>query len=230
MRKVLFWDFHGTLAYNDWMFSKALYKVLINNDTYTEITLDDFKKKPMMGFPWQDHEKEYLHLTQSSAWWKNSETIFIECYKSLGLEREKAIKYAKDVREELIKVDEFILYEDTIETLTYFKDKGYENIILSNHIPELPEIVEVLGLAPYLSDCISSANVGYEKPNPKIYQYALQKYKKYPEKIWMIGDSVHADVIGAESVGIKGVLVRSKRADSIKYYSDDLRGLKKIII
>lgn len=229
MRKVLFWDFHGTLAYNDWMFSKALYKVLINNDANTEITIDDFKKKPMMGFPWQDYKKEYLHLTESSEWWKNAEVIFIECYKSLGLEAEKAVKYAKEVREELIKIDEFILYEDTIETLAHFKDKGYENIILSNHIPELPEIVEGLGLAPYLLDCISSANVGYEKPNPKIYQYALEKYK-YPGEVWMIGDSVLADVRGAENVRIKGVMVRSKRTDSINYYSNDLRGVKEIII
>jgi hypothetical protein len=39
-----------------------------------------------------------------------------------------------------------------------------------------------------------------------------------------------ADVRGAEGVGIKGVLVRSKRADDIKYYSGDLRGLKEIIV
>lgn len=63
MKKILFWDFHGTLAYNDWMFSKALYKVLMNNGANTEISIDDIKKRPMIGFPWQDYEKEYLHLT-----------------------------------------------------------------------------------------------------------------------------------------------------------------------
>jgi hypothetical protein len=31
-----FGDFQGTLAHNDWMFSKALYKVLINNDNITD--------------------------------------------------------------------------------------------------------------------------------------------------------------------------------------------------
>lgn len=140
----------------------------------------------------------------------------------------KAIIYAKQVRDELIKIDEFILYEDTVETLSHFTERGYANIILSNHIPELPEIVRGLGLAPYLLDCISSANVGYEKPNPRIYYYALEKYK-YPKKVWMIGDSIVADVRGAESVGIRGILVRSKRVDSIKYYSNDLKGLKRII-
>jgi putative hydrolase of the HAD superfamily len=228
MNKVIFWDFQGTLTFNDWMFSKALYKVLIKNDTNTEISVDDIKKKPIKGFPWQDHEKEYIHLTDSSAMWKNAEQIFINCYKSLGLLEKMAVIYAQQVREELIKLDEFILYEDTIKTLNYFKVKGYANIILSNHIPELPQIVDGLGLLPYIVECISSANVGYEKPNPKIYRYALERYK-YPKEVWMVGDSVLADVRGAENIGINGVLVRSKRENDIKYYSSNLSGLKEII-
>ena len=45
MDKIIFWDFHGTLAHNEWMFSKALYKVLIKNDANTKISIEDFKKK-----------------------------------------------------------------------------------------------------------------------------------------------------------------------------------------
>jgi putative hydrolase of the HAD superfamily len=86
MDKIIFWDFHGTLAFNDWMVSKALYKVLITNEANTEIIIDEIKKKPIKGFPWQDYEKEYLHLTKSSAWWKNAENIFIEYYKELGVD------------------------------------------------------------------------------------------------------------------------------------------------
>jgi putative hydrolase of the HAD superfamily len=120
------------------------------------------------------------------------------------------------------------LYEDTIEALSYFKEGGYANVILSNHIPELPSIVEGLGLSSYFLECISSANVGYEKPNPQIYRYALERYNN-PSNVWMIGDSIIADVKGAEKVGIKGVLVRSKREEDIKYYANNLLGLKEII-
>ncbi|MEG2289200.1 MAG: HAD-IA family hydrolase [Clostridium sp.] len=228
MDKIIFWDFHGTLAFNDWMLSKAVYKVLINNGDNTGILIDDIKKKPMKGFPWQDHEKKYLHLTKNSAWWENAENIFAECYRQLGLGEEKAVKYAKEVRSELIKVDEFILFEDTIKTLRYFKERGYTNVILSNHIPELHDIVDGLGLTTYFSECISSANVGYEKPNPKIYEYALEKYNN-PKDVWMVGDNIIADVRGAETVGIKAVLVRSEKEEGIKYHSHDLFGLIGII-
>lgn len=228
MDKVIFWDFHGTLAHNDWMISKALCKVLTKNEPSTSIGIEDFIKKPLVGFPWQDHEKEYLHLIDGDAWWNHAETIFVNCYKELNIIEEKAIQFAQQVREQLTKVDEFVLYEDTIEMLNYFKEKGYSNIILSNHIPELPRIVEELGLSTYLIECISSANVGYEKPNPKIYEYALEKYN-YPKNVWMVGDSVAADVKGPEKAGIKGILVRSKREKGIRYHSKDLVGLKELI-
>lgn len=226
--KVIFWDFQGTLAYNDWMVSKALYKVIINNEPNTNLEIDDFKKKAIKGFPWQDHRKEYLNLTNSNAWWKHAEGIFLVCYKEFNIIEEKAIQYAEQVRNEFIKSDEFILYEDSIEMLNYFKEKGYSNVILSNHIPELPYIVEELGLSTYLVDCISSANVGYEKPNAKIYKYALEKHNM-PEEVWMIGDSINADVRGPEKAGIKSILVRSEKVEGIRYYSNDLVGLKNII-
>lgn len=45
----------------------------------------------------------------------------------------------------------------------------------------------------------------------------------------MVGDSIIADVKGAETVGIKSVLVRSKKEDGIIYHSNDLVGLRELI-
>lgn len=229
MSKVIFWDFQGTLAKNDWMFSKALYKVLSRFEPETHITIEDFKKKQMLGFPWQEPEKAYLHLTSNGNWWKHVEHIFIDFYKQLGITEEKSISLARRVKTEIIESNDFSLYDDTIEVLSYFTRKKFTNIILSNHIPELEKIVDKLGLSQYISLCISSANVGYEKPHPEIYRYALGKVQ-FPEVVWMVGDNIAADVWGAESVGIKGVLVRSKTNGTVKYHSGDLRGLKRIIV
>ena len=68
MDKLIFWDFQGTLAHNEWMFSKALFKVLCKYEPYTEIGIEDFKKISLVGFPWQQPEKEYVNLTSSDAW------------------------------------------------------------------------------------------------------------------------------------------------------------------
>ena len=228
MDKLIFWDFQGTLAHGEYMFSKALYKVLCKYEPYTEVSIEDFKKISLVGFPWQQPQNEYMHLTSSDAWWNHAEDILIKGYMKLNVSEERAAIYSKEIRQALASGESFQLYEDTIEVLQYFMEKGYSNVILSNHIPELPKIVEELGLSPYILDCISSANVGYEKPNPKIYHYALKKHCGYKD-IWMVGDSILADVRGPEYVGIKAVLVRNKIEENVRYYSKDLLGVKKII-
>ncbi|WP_160691756.1 HAD family hydrolase [Clostridium sp. C2-6-12] len=229
MNKVIFWDFQGTLAYNDFMISKALHKVILQNEPDTEITIEQIKKLKIPGIPWQDCEKDYSHLTINGEWWKFVEKLFEEAYKELSIDECKLSNFARQAHMELAKPDEFTLYSDSIETLKYFKLNGWRNIILSNHIPELPYIVESLGLGKYITDCISSANVGFEKPNMKIYEFALNK-AKHPKNVWMVGDSLLADVNGPERAGIKGVLVRAnEKINEVKYSSKDLLRLREII-
>ena len=43
---------------------------------------------------------------------------------------------------------------------------------------------------------------GVKKPNPIIYQLALQKANVTPEKSIMIGDSLEADIMGARAMGL----------------------------
>lgn len=108
MNKIIFWDFHGTLAHNDWMFSKALLKTLLHFEPDTNLSLEDFIKKPIRGFPWQDSEKNYLHLTNSISWWENIENIFIAFYRELHIPEATAILYSKEV-----KLNHYVRYKST---------------------------------------------------------------------------------------------------------------------
>jgi len=92
----------------------------------------------------------------------------------------------------------------------------------------LPEIVKSLELGEYINLCISSACVGYEKPNPAIFKTALEAAGN-PDEAWMVGDSIKADVEGAENCGIKGILVRKQANEPVKYSSQDLLGVVEII-
>ena len=75
---------------------------------------------------------------------------------------------------------------------------------------------------------INSAEIGYEKPHPEIYNRALVKYG-HADKLWMIGDNILADVLGAEQVGIKAILVR--RADTrAKHQFEDLYGVQEFLL
>jgi len=191
----------------------------------TEVCLEPWLRS---GFPWLEPDKDYLHLRDPEAWWNNIYRIFEKAYIVNGVLPEKACIYAKEARKYLVVPEHYNLYEDTMETLKCTKENGYRNIILSNHIPELPKIAEGLGLMEYIDICISSANVGFEKPHSKIFLQAIE-IAGNPQEAWMVGDNLIADVRGAEAVGMRAVLVRRPSNEPVKYFSPDLKGVIKLL-
>ncbi len=62
-----------------------------------------------------------------------------------------------------------------------------------------------LGYGDFL--LVTSEEVGVEKPDKFIFQYALNKCNLNPEDVIMIGDSYEKDVVGASRIGIKAFLI-----------------------
>ena len=65
-----------------------------------------------------------------------------------------------------------------------------------------------LGLQNLVHFLLSSEEAGIEKPNPHIFEMALEKLKLNPSDVIMIGDSLEKDIKGAENFGIKAYLIK----------------------
>ena len=52
---------------------------------------------------------------------------------------------------------------------------------------------------------ITSESVGVKKPNPRIFNHALERAQAAAHESLMIGDSVEADVLGALKVNMKAI-------------------------
>ncbi len=61
------------------------------------------------------------------------------------------------------------------------------------------------GLKSYFDVLATNDVAGARKPDPAIFNYALKKANCNPENAIMIGDSYHADILGARNVGIKAI-------------------------
>jgi len=53
----------------------------------------------------------------------------------------------------------------------------------------------------------ASARIGFEKPHPRIFEWALDQAAVPAETVIHVGDHVDADIEGARGVGIAGVLI-----------------------
>ncbi len=65
--------------------------------------------------------------------------------------------------------------------------------------------IKVLQLEKSIDFIVTSEEVGCEKPDAKIFQWALEKLKRQHDEVLMIGDNFARDIVGASELGIQTV-------------------------
>ena len=101
------------------------------------------------------------------------------------------------------------LYDDVVPTLQRLKDGGFKLAIVSNWGVPLDPLSERLGIAEYFDIIVAShdTRVKSEKPDPYIFNYTLTAIGVSAEEAIHVGDTYEADVIGAQNVGIRPILI-----------------------
>ncbi len=99
------------------------------------------------------------------------------------------------------------VFPEVPATLDALRDRGLVVGAVSNWVWSLPELLHALGLVGRFDFVAASARVGFEKPHPEIFRYALHRAHAEPSAVIHVGDHVDADVEGARSVGIGAVLI-----------------------
>ena len=61
--------------------------------------------------------------------------------------------------------------------------------------------LETLGLADLFSFVVLARDVGYDKPDPRIFREAMKRASCRPEELVHVGDSLRMDVAGAQAAG-----------------------------
>lgn len=97
------------------------------------------------------------------------------------------------------------LFSGSEKVLAYLQEK-YTLHIISNGFKESTLVkMEMSGLNPYFRNVIISEDVGVNKPDKAIFEYALDKAKALKHESIMIGDSIEADIRGAQGFGMKAI-------------------------
>ncbi|WP_335112117.1 HAD family hydrolase [Nostoc sp.] len=167
-------------------------------------------------------------MFNGKTWWEYMNEYFAEIYDKVGINKTQAIKYTSQVQNEYKNLEKWHLY-DVIPTLRDAIENNYKNIILLNHILDLHEIIDKLNIAKYFKEIYTSEKIGYEKPNLKFYAHVINDLKIEKTECVMIGDSYNADIAGALRANIQAILVRKPNDKNYKFYSQDFRGILKII-
>lgn len=110
------------------------------------------------------------------------------------------------------------LYDDVVGCLRTLKELGLSLAVVSNWDAELEDLLRGLHLLPYFDTVVSSACVGYRKPDPVIFKLALEQLGVGPHEALHVGDRPDADGDGASAAGIRPVIIdRHDAAQSCPY-------------
>jgi putative hydrolase of the HAD superfamily len=213
-------------------------RTLWDFDSNSLITLEEIFDKydlKKLGIPDFKSFIDYYLPYNHSLWYQyrlgkiKKEVLSLERFhgslKHFGIENSKM---AQDIAQDYIKISptKTKLFPDAKEVIEKLSRK-YRLHILTNGFSEVQFVkVKNSGLAPYFSSIITSEMAGYQKPNPEIFEYALNKTGAKKEETLMIGDDLEADILGAKNVDIDQIYVNF---DKKKHDKDPLYEVNNLI-
>ena len=99
------------------------------------------------------------------------------------------------------------VFPDAKPALSALRERGLVVGAVSNWVWQLPELLHALDLVSHFDFIAASSRIGFEKPHPEIFTWALQQAGVEPAEAIHVGDHLDADVAGARGVGIQPVLI-----------------------
>jgi HAD superfamily hydrolase (TIGR01509 family) len=97
--------------------------------------------------------------------------------------------------------------DNVVPALAALRARSLTLVLVSNANGTVCAHMDRLGLARWFDCLIDSCDVGVEKPDPRIFQIALERVKADPKTTIHVGDLYQVDVVGARAAGLRGVLL-----------------------
>lgn len=151
---------------------------------------------------------EYGHLTQQDLVERRARETIAAAFHEAGrafddafLERAERLLFEPDRGRPL--------YPGARELLEFLRSRDLRIGLISNWSSHwiVTDIVATAGVAEFFSPLISSASFGRIKPHPAIFQHVLGTWSLDSADVVMVGDTLVSDILGAERVGMRSILV-----------------------
>jgi putative hydrolase of the HAD superfamily len=134
------------------------------------------------------------------SWWR---AVVIQ---TLELAREKVEpfdNYFDAVYREFALPGIWRLEPGALDLLSDLRVAGLRLGIISNFDLRLRHILEHLGVLDFFEQIIISSQIGADKPSPRIFQAAIERFGVEPEEMLHVGDEEAADGDGARQAGMQ---------------------------
>jgi len=197
--KAVLFDFGGTLANTktDWE--------MVSERIKSRLELEDIRVDPVDMENAIKDTIEYRYEQHQLGAELDSYQFFNHALGILGH------SVSMDIADEL---EQYVYDEGYIEFVSGLEDtlmalsNDYKLGLLSNSWLEAPrQALRDHGYGRWFDVMICSFDIGVPKPDPRIFEFALDLLGVHAQEAVMVGDSLEADIKGALGAGMRAVLV-----------------------
>ncbi len=208
MTKAIFFDLYGTLIdiktdeQDPWVYAALsryfqYHSVKIGEEELKEVYFGEIEqqfRKSRETFPEVDVYKVFSKIMHKygKGWYPKSVIL------------DSAMLFRS------LTMRQFSLFPNIIKILLKIQ-KQYKIAIISDAqwVFAEPE-VEILGLERFFQQRILSSHYGYKKPDVRLFQAAMKKFRVTPEESIYIGDNLRKDLVGAKKARMRFILFRQE--------------------
>jgi putative hydrolase of the HAD superfamily len=144
-----------------------------------------------------DFYKQHAHEGKDEA---SLQALRTRCADILSWELDREVPL-----ETMMAAFEFRAFEDAPPALDQLRKAGLRLVCVSNWDISLPDVLASCGLADALDGVVTSASSGVQKPDPAIFNAALEIAGCGADEALHVGDTVAEDVAGAGAAGIRAL-------------------------
>jgi HAD superfamily hydrolase (TIGR01549 family) len=214
MIKAVFFDFYNTLV--DYDPPREVTEAEVLAELGIQISPEKLRRPLMVADDFLSHEHSRKSLAKRS---KEDVAAIYGRYQAMIL-KEAGLEVSPELIGNILRKWttlelKMALYDDVVPALTELKGRGLTLGLISNVDRDIEAVYNQLGLADWLQLKITSKEVGFTKPNPEIFRAAVKQAKVKPAEAIYVGDQYQIDILGAEGVGMRGILI-----DRHDYFAD----------
>ena len=205
--KVIFFDAVGTLIETRYCVGEIYSRVARGFGFEAEPRIlqlnfeRSFRRQPPLAFPAGTPETALTELEK--GWWRSLvEAVFtgLGSFPRFG-------QFFDEIFERFRGREFWRVYDDVAPALTDLKRRGFRLGVISNFDSRLYDVLRACRLDHFFDSVCISTRVGAAKPDPAIFQAALNYQSVEARRAWHLGDSLREDVEGAMAAGVNAILL-----------------------
>lgn len=182
--------------------------------------VDEVAAADLLDRAWRVHHDEWLNARQYG-----SSGMARFCTSELGITDDAVCARLTEALEEAGRLGSQRALEGAVDTLRALRAAGVRTALVcdAGFTPGriVRDFLDEHGLLEHLEYCAFSNEVGAPKPDPVIFEVALEAIDTPPAHAVHVGDLLRTDVYGARSIGMRTVRITQVSDDAARGFSWD---------